>query len=286
MVRLASVCNNKIGDDGIKYIPSLQKQLSILFLLLLLGTAYVRADESLQSGLHCGQIITLTATPDAGYRFVSWSDGDATNPRRVEVTQALELQALFELSCSAQYILPVEFLFGQMYVLNRNSLKELGYTPAEQQVRWYRVVGEIDEPSQGAGDDMLIGYGYYMLRDGLSNGEYYAQYTLDTGDEDTCADVLRSCVFRISATGLTDAEGGNLRLVPNLVSAGGVLTLTGMPITEKAMVRVTDMSGRVLQQWQSDATATMTLTAQAAAGCYLINVQTSKLNQTLIYIVH
>ena len=98
--------------------------------------------------------------------------------------------------------------------------------------------------------------------------------------------MLRSSVFRISATGLTDAEGGNLRLVPNLVSAGGVLTLTGMPITEKAMVRVTDMSGRVLQQWQSDATATMTLTAQAAAGCYLINVQTSKLNQTLIYIVH
>jgi hypothetical protein len=37
----------------------------------------------------------LTATPDAGYDFISWSDGSTNNPRQISVTSDIELEANF-----------------------------------------------------------------------------------------------------------------------------------------------------------------------------------------------
>ena len=265
-------------------LTTLPKRLTIFFLLLL-AVCTVRADEWMREGLHCGQIVILTATPEPDYRFSSWSDGNTDNPRRVEVTKAMELQALFVSACEAQYILPVDYLFFQMYVLNRNSLKEMGYEPAAAEVRWYRVVGDIDNVTSATGDDALVATGYYLSREGLPSGQYYAQCTFPNPESERCEIVLRSQVYRISLTGLTDAEGANLKLVPNVADKGQTLTLTGMPVTEQAVVSVFDMSGRLLQRTLSDAAETMTLTAQAAAGCYLIHVKTSRLDRTLLYIV-
>lgn len=239
----------------------------------------------MQAGLHCGQIVVLTATPEPDYRFDSWSDGNTDNPRRVEVTKAMELQALFVSACEAQYTLPVDYLFSQMYVLNRNHLKDMGYAPLASEVRWYRVTGEIDNVIGGTGDDVLVATGYYLSRDGLPGGQYYAQCNFPNPESETCDIVLRSPVYRISLTGLTDAEGASLHLVPTVSDKGQTLTLIGMPVTESATVSVFDMSGRLLWRTQSDATDTMTFAAQAAAGCYLVHVKTSRLDQTLLYIV-
>ena len=65
-----------------------------------------------------------------------------------------------------------------------------------------------------------------------------------------------------------------------------MLVLQGMPITEQATVSVFDASGRLLSQTLSDATSTMTLQAAWAAGCYLVHVKTSRLDQTILYVVH
>lgn len=40
--------------------------------------------------------LTLTATPNAGWRFVRWSDGNTDNPRTLVVTEAVTLSAEFE----------------------------------------------------------------------------------------------------------------------------------------------------------------------------------------------
>jgi hypothetical protein len=263
---------------------TLSKRLTILFLALL-SAGFVCAEEWMKSGLHCGQIVVLTATPEPDYRFSGWSDGNTDNPRRVEVTKAMELQALFVSACEAQYILPVDFLFSQMYVLNRNRLKEMGYAPQAVEVRWYRVVGEIDNVTSSGGDDVLVTTGYYLSRDGLPGGQYYAQCNFPNPESERCDIVLRSQVYYVSLTGLTDAEGASLRLIPTVSDKGQLLTLTGMPVTEPATVSVFDMSGRLLWRAVSDATETMSFAAQAAAGCYLVHVKTSRLDQTLLYIV-
>ena len=43
-----------------------------------------------------GSTVILTATPNYGYKFVSWNDGVTDNPRTVTVTNASHYQAIFE----------------------------------------------------------------------------------------------------------------------------------------------------------------------------------------------
>lgn len=43
-----------------------------------------------------GKSVTLTAVPDAGYRFVKWSDGSTANPRTITVSAAATYTAQFE----------------------------------------------------------------------------------------------------------------------------------------------------------------------------------------------
>ncbi|MCM1141864.1 MAG: InlB B-repeat-containing protein, partial [Muribaculum sp.] len=45
-----------------------------------------------------GSVLTITATPDEGYSFVSWSDGKTENPRTVTVNGDIELSAEFSLN--------------------------------------------------------------------------------------------------------------------------------------------------------------------------------------------
>ena len=43
-----------------------------------------------------GTVVTITATPDSGYTFGSWSDGSTEQTRTITITQNLELTANFE----------------------------------------------------------------------------------------------------------------------------------------------------------------------------------------------
>lgn len=39
----------------------------------------------------CGQTVSISATPVAGYKFVQWQDGNTDNPRLIEVTADLNV---------------------------------------------------------------------------------------------------------------------------------------------------------------------------------------------------
>lgn len=43
---------------------------------------------------------TVTATPNAGYAFVKWSDGNTDNPRKIVMTEDVTLEAIFEVDSS------------------------------------------------------------------------------------------------------------------------------------------------------------------------------------------
>ena len=43
-----------------------------------------------------GTVATLTATPNQGYHFVKWDDGNTDNPRMITVSEELTLSAIFE----------------------------------------------------------------------------------------------------------------------------------------------------------------------------------------------
>ena len=65
------------------------------------GSVIATADEEeLTSGNKVvgGTTITLTANPAGGYHFEKWSNGSTDNPLNIEVTEAVELQAIFAIN--------------------------------------------------------------------------------------------------------------------------------------------------------------------------------------------
>ncbi len=64
-------------------------------------TVRVEADATMGSVTGAGEyengfIVTLTATPNEGYKFIGWSDGNADNPRTIIVQSDTTFTALFE----------------------------------------------------------------------------------------------------------------------------------------------------------------------------------------------
>lgn len=53
------------------------------------GTVTVEGEQTY------GDTITITATPEEGYHFVEWSDGDTSNPREVEVTGDIDIYPIY-----------------------------------------------------------------------------------------------------------------------------------------------------------------------------------------------
>lgn len=61
----------------------MKKNLLILAALLTLHTMSVNAQTETSANAKCGQTVTITATPDPGYKFLYWDDDHSlTNPTR------------------------------------------------------------------------------------------------------------------------------------------------------------------------------------------------------------
>jgi len=202
-VVIKNISSNKYTLKQTKHIV----QTWILSLLLSLIVSPVLAEDAEMSGLHCGEVVTLTATPDAGYRFVQWSDGNTDNPRDIEITEAVSLSAIYEPVCNKE-IVPVSFLYDELLIINAETLHQLGYTFSEQNVTWYRIVGDKDDTHQ-ENDDQIIGYGYYYTVPQSSIGGFYA--AVDVGQTpssvlELCSQILYSKVVWIGLTGLHSTE--------------------------------------------------------------------------------
>lgn len=180
------------------------KRCYYILLLLISCLSTIRAEEVVRSGLHCGQIVRITATPDKGYRFVEWSDGESTNPRLIEVTEAMSVEAIFEPICGAKYIVPVVRLYDQILLVDKHSLDSLGYAIIDRDVHWYRIVGDADDIIDSEGNDVLQATGYYINESTIPAGHYYVQ--INVGKDDDCPETLRSTTFIVSTLGMPNAE--------------------------------------------------------------------------------
>lgn len=173
-------------------------------LLLLRGSPPIAA-QSQVDGLHCGDIVVITATPEDGNKFVQWSDGNTDNPREIVIGEDgnIDIYAIFEEVCAPQTIIQLANLYGQLVMVNVKDLYQKGYQPQENDVSWYRIVGEPDNIAHPE-DDILVHRGYYVNKQELLSGEYYAQIippSQEGGTDNHCPLELRSEIFAVSATG-------------------------------------------------------------------------------------
>lgn len=180
----------------------MKKLLSILTILLLLGHPTSWAQDE---AYHCGDAITIEATPVAGYHFVEWSDGNTENPRTVYLDGELDIVAIFAPDCGTYASVPIIRLYDWMLMLNKDTLEKQHYEIADSDIRWYRIVGEADDLESFAGNDELVGEGYYLTlgSDLKGSGQYYAviDVSRNMAQGALCSDYMRSEIVDYSAPG-------------------------------------------------------------------------------------
>ena len=255
-------------------------------MLLSLWAVPLWADDALMGGLHCGDVVTITATPDPGYRFSHWSDGNTDNPREIEMSDAVNLTAVYEPVCKDETV-PVVWLYDQLMMVNVNSMQSMGYIFSEQSVTWYRIVGDIDVTSSQS-DDQVLGTGYYYNLSPDQKGAFYAAVDVSAtppGSQPRCSDMLYSQPILKGMTALDDVIDQPILLVPNYVSPGEPMQLVGLQPSQHYTIQIYDAVGRKLEEYALAGEQQYTVTAQSVPGYYMVKVISKHGELVLKYVV-
>ena len=92
-----------------------------------------------------GSVITLTATPNSGYRFMCWNDSNTYNPRTVTVTADMSFTAYFEADGGTEGIEEIDASNIKVYADDGRIVVE-GTT---DEVRVYDMMGRMITHSSG-----------------------------------------------------------------------------------------------------------------------------------------
>lgn len=249
----------------------------MLALMLSLCCLPISAQNAELGGLHCGDVVVITATPDPGYRFVRWSDGNTDNPREIEISDAVNLTAIYE-PVEDIYQVPVVWLYNQLIIVDLNSLSQKGYVCNEQNVTWYRIVGDMDATSSQH-DDQVVGTGYYYPVPLDQTGIYYV--AVDIGGT-----MLYSKPIQKGGTAIEPiADDSPIRLIPNYVAPGAVMQLTGLHAAQRYRIQTYDAVGRKIEEYILVGEEQYPITAQYIPGYYLLKIISKEQEQVLRYIV-
>lgn len=249
-------------------------------MLLLLGVVItIQATESIRNGLHCGQMVRITATADEGYHFVCWSDGNTDNPRLVDVTESTSWTAVFEPDCDVPDI-PIVQAYDWILMLNVDSLHAAGLVFQEEQVSWYRIVDDTGQ------NDQFITSGYFMTIETplAGTGDYYALLDLTTTPGlPPCAEHVKSQVVHYSTHESLTPER-QFTLHPTKAKSGTLLRLDGLLPQVETTIDVFTMSGKHVRTITSHGESTLFIQAEWQPGWYMIHINDSTLSGTLKYV--
>ena len=200
-----------------------------------------------------GSVITLTAVPNPGYRFVQWQDGNTDNPRQVTVTEDMSFTATFE--ALPEYTITVNVNDPTM-----GSVQGGGTYAEGTQVTLTAV------PNQG--------YEFVQWQDGNAVNPRTITVT---------GDATYTATFR-SSVGIADVESASLTIYPNPARESATIMLSG--VSGEVTVTVVDMNGRTVGQYSTSSTDRLTLDLSGyAQGTYFVRVSGEGVNMVKKLIV-
>ena len=200
-----------------------------------------------------GSVITLTAVPNPGYRFVQWQDGNTDNPRQVTVTEDMSFTATFE--ALPEYTITVNVNDPTM-----GSVQGGGTYAEGTQVTLTAV------PNQG--------YEFVQWQDGNAVNPRTITVT---------GDATYTATFR-SSVGIADVESASLTIYPNPARESATIMLSG--VSGEVTVTVVDMNGRTVGQYSTSSTDRLTLDLSGyAQGAYFVRVSGEGVNMVKKLIV-
>ncbi len=167
---------------------------------------------------------------------------------------------------------------GWLLMVNLNAINAKGWYPAEQQVRWYRVVGQLDNAANAENDDQFLATGYYFTKGEPLSGDYYATIDIPVTDDDPCGASLRTVTITCAE------QNASASLAPSVVTPGETIQVVGLNPLQNYTVTVYNLAGVLVENIVFDSTQPHTLKAQTTPGYYMVKIQGST-QQTLKYIV-
>ena len=175
---------------------------------------------------------------------------------------------------------------NRIIMLNFNEIKDMfgGWSPAEADVQWLRVVGTQDAAYAAwnkLGDDEPLAMGhYYNLPDGatLPAGQYYA---LLWRSSDVCegGEIMRTVLLTCTT------DGAGPRLVPNVARANETLTLENLNPSDVNEIRVYSSTGQLVATYTAEQVSKFIFNAAQVSGYYLVDVENENNKVTLRYVV-
>lgn len=262
------------------------KRLFILTISLIAGIGALHSESvGTRHVVDCGTWMELSATPAEDYHFVRWSDGNTDSVRQIQVHEDAHYIAYFAANCEEYANWPVVALYDWLLMLNVTEVNAMGYYVQPNQVKWYRVVGELDDMhGRFPLDDEFVCVGHYLTLDkNLSGtGDYYCVADVSDNKGLLCDGLMRSVIVHYAAA----SAAAEPRLLPNKVLAGETMRLVGLSPTGETDITVYSPSGQLLGQHHLVGESEYLLTAAPVAGCYLVRVITDGALTTLRYIVN
>ena len=259
----------------------------ILYIILSTFSLGVMAQANPAGGVRmdCGTWLTLSAQAYEDYHFVEWNDGVTDSVRQVEVTQDATYIAYFAANCAEWANWPVVALYDWLLMLNITEINAKGYFFGPDDVKWYRVVGEPDKPSDSAKDDETVGHGFYLTlaKNFKGTGDYYAEVDVSVNSAaQLCTDVMRSVIVHYSGT----PNNQQLCLLPNSTTLGGQMKLVGLDPNEETTIQVFSSTGHLVDTFISTGETTFMLRAAGVSGCYHVRVSSPTIETVLKYLVY
>ena len=165
---------------------------------------------------------------------------------------------------------------NRMILLHVNDFVAVNaWKPASDQVKWYQVVGEIDN-SWEIVDDQVLGTGMYIENlDGFA-GQIYA--IIDSSNADACGNLYRTNILALAANGLAP------KLMPTVARPNENLHLLNLNSSEVTEVRVFSTSGELMETYNAEQVSEFVFKAATLPGYYLVEVQHNGEQTTLRYI--
>ena len=185
----------------------------------------------------------IQALPLEHFRFVSWNDGDTTNPRAVLLTQDTSFTAYFR--AAEQYRLDLESNDAEHGSVYGAGIYEEGDTAKIRAEGWR-------------------GYRFAHWSDGDTANPRWVVVTQDTSFVG---------IF-VSQNGIGEVmDGGGLRLVPN--PADGYVVVSCDEAVEGVLV-VADVAGKTVRRYTMSGTNQKISTQELADGIYYVTLNTAK----------
>lgn len=194
-----------------------------------------------------GDIVTLTATANPGYRFVAWMNGSTQlstdNPYSFEVNDNMDILAVFVAA-------------GDQYTVTVNYNSTMGTVTGAGTYNDGATVTLTAIPNEG--------YEFRGWIDGIDEIDDNPYVFTLTSDR------TLSAIFRVSTDGIDDVENSRIALYPN--PATTTVTLTGL--TEGSTVTVLDLNGRTVESQRAvSADGKMTIDLNGfAKGAYFVRI--------------